>query len=87
VVDNFETAVKRDGSTIGWIVAFSFTKGAREEAARVRWRDKLDIKLVTVAELLRPRAERRGPLWPEPATVTELPLTPPRGPGTCRQSS
>lgn len=30
VVDNFETAVKRDGSTVGWIVAFSFTKGARE---------------------------------------------------------
>jgi hypothetical protein len=78
VVDKFETAVKRDGSTTGWIVAFSFTKDAREEAARARWHEKLDIKLVTVAELLKPKAERRGPLWPEPATVLELPLNPPR---------
>ena len=78
VVDNFETAVKRDGSTAGWIVAFSFTKDAREEAARARWHEKLDIKLVTVSELLKPKPERRGPLWPEPATVLELPLNPPR---------
>ncbi len=27
VVDKFETAVKRDKSTAGWIVAFSFTRG------------------------------------------------------------
>lgn len=74
VVDKFETAVKRDRSTTGWIVAFSFTKGAREEAARARWHENLDIKLVTVAELLKPKAERRGPTWPEPASVTELPL-------------
>lgn len=79
VVDNFETAIRRDGSTRGWIVAFSFTKDAREEAARVRWGpDRLDIKLITVAEMLKPKPERRGPFWPEPATVTELPLNPPR---------
>jgi DNA modification methylase len=78
VVDNFETAVKRDGSTAGWIVAFSFTKDAREEAARARWHEKLDIKLVTVDQLLKPKAQRRGPFWPEPATVDELPLNPPR---------
>lgn len=80
VVDNFQTAVRRDGSTSGWIVAFSFTKDAREEVARARWEEKLDIKLVTVDDLLKPRTERRGPLWPEPATVTEIPLTPPRDP-------
>lgn len=77
VVDQFETAVKRDKSTTGWIVAFSFTKGAREEAARARWHEGLDIKLLTVAELLKPRAERRGPLWTEPASVAELPLAGP----------
>ena len=80
VVDNFETAVKRDGLTTGYLVAFSFTRDAREEAARARWQDALDIKLVTVDQMLRPKAERRVPLWPEPATVTELPLTPPRDP-------
>ncbi|WP_375479211.1 DNA methyltransferase [uncultured Jatrophihabitans sp.] len=80
VVDNFETAVKRDRSSTGWVVAFSFTKGAREEAARARWHEHLDIKLVAVDELLKPKTERRGPLWPEPATVTEIPLAPPRDP-------
>jgi len=80
VVDNFQTAMRRDGSSTGWIVGFSFTRGAREEVARARWHEKLDIKLVTVADLLKPRTERRGPLWPEPATVTEIPLAPPRDP-------
>jgi DNA modification methylase len=78
VVDLFETAVRRDGSTAGWIVAFSFTRGAREEAARARWHEKLDINLVTVEEMLKPKAERKGPFWPEPATVHEIPLNPPR---------
>ena len=78
VVDNFETAIKRDGSTTGWIVAFSFTKDAREEAARARWHEGLEVHLVTVEQLLKPRAERRGPFWPEPATVSEIPLNPPR---------
>jgi hypothetical protein len=73
VVDNFETAVKRDRSISGWIVAFSFTRGAREEVARARWEEKLDIHLITVADLLKPKPERRGPLWPEPASVSEIP--------------
>jgi hypothetical protein len=34
VVDNFETAIERNKSTFGRIVAFSFTRGAYEEAAR-----------------------------------------------------
>lgn len=80
VVDNFETAVKRDKSKAGWIVAFSFTRGAKEEAARARWEEKLDIHLVTVDQLLKPRTERRGPFWPEPATVSEIPIPPPRDP-------
>jgi DNA modification methylase len=82
VVDNFETAVRRDGSTTGWIVAFSFTKDAREEAARARWEDKLEIHLVTVADLLTPKSKRRVPAWPEPATVTDISLAPPRDPAS-----
>lgn len=80
VVDNFQTAIRRDGSTKGWIVAFSFTKDAREEVARAKWHDKLEINLVTVENMLKPKAERTGPFWPEPATVSEIPLTPPRDP-------
>ncbi|MFL6163545.1 MAG: DNA methyltransferase [Jatrophihabitantaceae bacterium] len=41
VVDNFQTAIRRDGSATGWIVGFSFTKGAREEVARARWHEKI----------------------------------------------
>lgn len=52
VVDNFETAVERDGRAKGYIVAFSFTKGAYEEAARAKAQGKTDIELVTVADLL-----------------------------------
>jgi hypothetical protein len=74
VIDNFETAIKRNRSTTRWIVAFSFTRGAREEVARARWEEKLDIKLITVADLLKPKNEQRGPLWPEPGTVAEIPL-------------
>lgn len=52
VVDNFETAMEREGRTTGYIVAFSFTKGAKEEVARVRAAKGLDIKLVTVEAML-----------------------------------
>lgn len=51
VVDNFETAVTRDGKKRGFVIAFSFGRGAHEEAARIR-REGLDIQLVTVADLL-----------------------------------
>jgi DNA methylase/Restriction endonuclease len=52
VVDNFETAIERAGSEKGYIVAFSFTKGAYEEAARAKGKAKVEIVLVTVEELL-----------------------------------
>ncbi|MHB8589806.1 MAG: DNA methyltransferase [Candidatus Dormibacteraceae bacterium] len=51
VVDNFETAIKRANHKRGFVIAFSFTKGAREEVSRVR-RDGLDIHLLTVQDLL-----------------------------------
>ncbi len=52
VVDNFETAVERYGAEKGYIVAFSFTKGAYDEAARVEAAKGLRVELVTVRELL-----------------------------------
>lgn len=51
VVDNFETALKRAEYKIGFIVAFSFTKGSHEEIARIKGKG-LDIKLIRVEDLL-----------------------------------
>ena len=51
VVDNFETAVRRKQKSAGYIIAFSFTKSAYEEAARAKAEDGLDIKLVRVDEI------------------------------------
>lgn len=50
VVDNFETALTRGKFKKGFIVAFGFTKGAHEEAARIK--EELDIRLVKVEDLL-----------------------------------
>lgn len=80
VVDNFETAVERAGKDSGYIVGFSFTRGSREEVARAKWERKLDIKLVTVAELLAsPEAPRSAwGMLPGVAAVHDLPITKPR---------
>ena len=51
VVDNFETALRRAEYEKGFIIAFSFTKGASEEAARVKGKG-LDIQLIKVEDLL-----------------------------------
>jgi DNA modification methylase len=60
VVDNFETAMRRRKSDKGLIVAFSFGKGAHEEVARARLNERLDIRLVTIAELIRNRRNNRS---------------------------
>jgi DNA modification methylase len=52
VVDEFETAVGRSGGKVGYIVAFSFSRGATAEAARARREHGLDIRLVRVSDLL-----------------------------------
>jgi DNA modification methylase len=75
VVDNFETAVRRSGMTAGYIVAFSFARGAIEEAARARRADGLDVRLVTIKQLLSPDAPS---LVAGLATVADLPLPPSR---------
>lgn len=51
VVDNFETAIKRAKKDLGYIIAFSFTKGAYEEVARIK-HNGLHIELLTVDKLL-----------------------------------
>jgi hypothetical protein len=53
VVDNFETAIQRQGKARGVIVAFSFGRGAHEEVARAKNEMNLDIKLMTVEEILK----------------------------------
>jgi DNA modification methylase len=50
-VDEFETAMRRYGKDKGYIIAFSFSSGAYEEAARVR-REGLEIALIEVATLI-----------------------------------
>jgi hypothetical protein len=72
VVDNFETAVERAGKDRGQIVAFSFTRGSYEEAARVKGAKGLEIELVKVADLLADPSEL---IAPEPGQlIQELPL-------------
>ncbi|MDH5266068.1 MAG: restriction endonuclease [Candidatus Bathyarchaeota archaeon] len=53
VIDNFETAMRRQGRTKGMIIAFSFGKGAYEEVARAKQEEGLEIQLKTVEQLLK----------------------------------
>jgi len=52
VIDNFETALKRANYKKGYIVAFSFSKGAYEEVARIKNKEELEIELIKVEDLL-----------------------------------
>lgn len=51
-IDNFETAIQRDGHDTGYFVAFSFTRDAYDEAARSREVGQAQVHLVRVADLL-----------------------------------
>lgn len=53
VVDEFETAVTRTGKHKGYIVAFSFTRGAYGEAARARRSGGPEIILTKVDDVVR----------------------------------
>jgi tRNA G10 N-methylase Trm11 len=57
VVDNFETAMRRINKKKGYIVAYSFVKGAYEEAARAKNQDGIDIILRTIQELIDGKVE------------------------------
>jgi hypothetical protein len=69
--------MRRGHHTVGYIVGFSFTRGAHEEVARAKWHDGLEIRLRTVADLLKPQLKDR---IPELGQVVELPLPPSRAP-------
>ena len=53
VVDEFETAIARNKSHKGYLVAFSFARGAIDESARTRMEDGPEVVLVKVADVLR----------------------------------
>lgn len=81
VVDEFQTAMRREKADTGWIFAFSFTRDAKEEVARAKWEDRLTIHLVKVDDLLRERRSAPLRLMAAPdADVIGLPLPPARDP-------
>ena len=51
-IDNFQTALRWSSNNMGVIVAFSFGRGAHEEISRCKRHDGLEIKPITVAELV-----------------------------------
>ncbi|MFN8297366.1 MAG: DNA methyltransferase [Chitinophagales bacterium] len=63
VIDNFHSAIqrydkalyeknKKDKKEVGYIIAFSFGKGAIEEVARLKNKEEVVIKLITVEEII-----------------------------------
>lgn len=78
VVDGFQTAVERSKKAKGYIVAFSFTKGAHEEAARIKVTKGIEVVLVRVGDLLK---ESPDIVTPQPGLLLpELPLPGARSP-------
>src|SRR5262249_45998467 len=73
VIDNFETAMRREKKDTGYIVAFSFGTGAKKEVARARVQDGIDIRLITIQQLLDDRRSNTQPLF-RVARVQQLPL-------------
>lgn len=51
-IDNFQSAIRRQNKKKGIFIAFSFGKGAYGEAARIKNEEEIEIKLITVKELL-----------------------------------
>lgn len=58
VIDNFETALRREKYNTGYLIAFSFSSGSYEEVARAKNKEGLDIKLIEVKDLL----EKKNPV-------------------------
>jgi len=52
VVDNFHSAVRREGKKKGQIYAMKYAKGAHEEAARLKREDGIEIELIEMKEFL-----------------------------------
>lgn len=67
VIDAFETAIRREGKHKGYVIAFSFTRGAWDEVARAK-NEGIEIALVEVASLL-----DAVPITPPQATAASAP--------------
>jgi DNA modification methylase len=83
VIDAFVHAVSRAGKHKGFIVAFSFTRGAKEEVARVKAAQGIEIELVPVSTLVKGAPDRITPeleqIFPGlPRSFLDLPLPQPR---------
>lgn len=77
VIDNFQTAISRVDRKKGYVVAFSYTKGAREEVARIKPQG-IEVELLTVSQLLEDAPEV---VTPEGGFFgAEAPLPPAREP-------
>ena len=50
-MDKFKTAVERDGKAEGVMVAGGFSRGAVNEAERIKARHGVSIKLVAVGDI------------------------------------
>jgi len=75
VIDNFLSAVKRADkplynqnikakTPVGYIIAFSFAKGAMAEVARLKLEEKIVIELITVDQIV--------PIAPKPTITVEM---------------
>lgn len=51
VIDNFKSAIEREGKNYGFVIAFSFAKPTYEEVARLKNEGSINIKLLTAEEL------------------------------------
>jgi len=83
IVDNFETALRRyykhkTKGMKGYIVAFSFGKGAREEVARAK-KEGIEISLITVQDIL----DKKFSVLPSPETN----VTPKKAPKAKQEKS
>jgi len=70
IVDSFETAMRRAGHDTAYMIAFSFSRAAREEVMRAR-SDGLDIRLITAAEILFMRERPHSKFGPQPGSQSE----------------
>jgi DNA modification methylase len=52
VVDKFQSAIRRVRKDKGILVAYSFTRGTKNEVARLRMDDNIEIELLTAEEIL-----------------------------------
>jgi len=58
-IDNFQTAMKRDGRDKGIFVGFGFSRDAEKEIRRIKRDEGLSIEMVTVSELVSQQLDKR----------------------------